>query len=258
MDNVHNEILDLYEKLYAKVNDANKSNKKTQRKGKLTICPAIKGENYQQGGLMFVGRAINSWCPLDGTVVDGKIKERIARCEKCTLDWVVGEKNWSHCKNNGCLYAQDEDRLDGRKNSTPFWQMVRYICEQRGIKENWQKQIVWSNLYKASYENGDNPTHFYDEQVALCNQILIKEIEFYNPSEIYFLTETKTRKNRTWFCKEYKGKYYKETTHFGDVYKYLREKGKNIKVFVLTRPEFQIKSELYKAKQNLEGDTIVE
>ena len=153
MDKLHNEILALYEKLYASVDKANKSNKKTQRKGKLTICPAIKGENYQQGGLMFVGRAINSWCPLDGTVVDGKIKERIARCEKCTLDWVVGENNWTHCKGD-CSYAQGEDRLDGRKNSTPFWQMVRYICEQRGIKENWQKQIVWSNLYKASYENG--------------------------------------------------------------------------------------------------------
>jgi len=134
--------------------------------------------------------------------------------------------------------------------------MIKYICEQNGITENWQKQIVWSNLYKASYENGDNPTNFYNEQVKLCNEILIKEIEFYNPSKIYFLTETKEKKNRTWFCEEYKGKYYKETTHFGDLYKYLRQKG--VKVFVLTRPEFQIKSELYKVKQNLEGDIIEE
>ena len=256
MERLPDDILNLYEELYKIVIETNKSNKKTQRKGKLTICPAIRGENYEQGGLMFVGRAINSWCPLDGTVVDGNIKERITRCEKCTLDWVVGEKNWSHCKNNGCLYAQDEDRLDGRKNSTPFWQMIKYICEQNGITENWQKQIVWSNLYKASYENGGNPTNFYNEQVKLCNEILIKEIDFYNPSKIYFLTETKEKKNRTWFCEEYKGKYYKETTHFGDLYKYLRQKG--VKVFVLTRPEFQIKSELYKVKQNLEGDIIEE
>ena len=40
------------------------------------------------------------------------------------------------------------------------------------------------------------------------------------------------------------------------MYKYLRQK--DIKVFVLTRPEFQRKSELYKAKQNLEGERIEE
>ncbi len=253
MENLPNKLLNLYEKLYTKVKEANDRNN-----DKLTICPAIKGENYQQGGIMFVGRAINSWCPLDGTVVDGQIKERIEKCEKCTLNWVVGEKNWEYCRKNECRYAQGEDRLDGRKNSTPFWQMVRYICEQRGIKENWQKQIVWSNLYKASYENGGNPTNFYEEQVDLCREILINEIEFYKPSEIYFLTESNkkhpTKKNRTWFCEEYKN----PEIQFKEVYDYLGARQKNIKVFVLTRPEFQRKSELYKEKQNLEGDIIEE
>ncbi len=251
MEIAHNEMLSLYEELYKKVIEANGTNKKTKKIGKLTICPAISGEGYERGGLMFVGRAINGWCPLEGTLVDGKIRERISRCEKCTLDWVEGENNWTNCKNNGCPYAQIEGRLDGRKTSTPFWQMIEYISKKQGLTEkDWYKKIVWSNLYKASYANGQNPSNFYEEQVKLCNEILKKEIEYYQPSKIYFLTERNrkkpTKENRTWFCEEYKG----TDLHFGAVYKYLRDR--KIEVFVLTRPEFQIKDEIYKAKQDLE------
>lgn len=258
MDNLHNEILELYQDLYKEVINANAKNKKTRKKGALTICPAITGKNYKQGGLMFVGRAINSWCPLKDTVINEVIKERIERCEKCTLNWVVGKENWKYCNENGCPYAQGEDRLDGRKNSTPFWQMVEYICAMNNITDNWQEQIVWSNLYKASYENGENPTSFYKQQIDICNELLIKEIEYYKPKSIYFITEKNTegemtKEDRVWFCEEYKN----PKIQFKKVYDYLRQQ-KDIKVFVLTRPEFQIKERIYKAKQNLEGDRIEE
>ncbi|MGN1062076.1 MAG: hypothetical protein ACI4RO_03015 [Candidatus Scatosoma sp.] len=251
------EILELYEKLYKLVDEANEKNKRTKKIGKLTICPAVSGSEYDFNGkgLMFVGRAINGWCPLNESMINTDIKTRIKRCEKCTLDWVVGKNNWTNCRNNGCPYAQAEDRLDGRKSSSPFWQMIEFISAKNGLKkDDWYKKIIWSNLYKASYTNGKNPTNFYEKQVELCNEILIKEIEYYKPLSIYFLTEKNkkqaTKENRTWFCEQYK----ETTMHFKKLYDYLRNK--NIKVFVLTRPEFQIKDELYKAKQDLEGKTI--
>ena len=244
----------LYEELYKKVNERNK----ILTDKKLTICPAIKGEGYEEGGIMFVGRAINSWCSLEESVGNGGIKNRIIACQECTLDWVVGENNWKYCIAKNCPYALKENRLDGRKSTTSFWQMVKFICEKKGLGSKWYKKIIWSNLYKASYEFGGNPINFYNEQVGVCNEILIKEIEKFKPKEIYFITERNENclelEKRTWFCKEYKGKYYDKNTHFGKVYDELAKK--DIKVFVLMRPEFKNLEKVYKTKRDVVGNKV--
>lgn len=225
-----------YIKLYEKVKKHNKSNQ-----SKLTICPAIKGKDYKKGGIMFVGRAINSWCPLDD---NEDITKRIGNCEKCTLDWVVGENQWDHCQNNNCPYSKGKIG-DYRKNYTPFWNLIRNICKENDMGEDWYKKIVWTNLYKASYKNGGNPEGFYEEQVEICNEILINDIQRYKPSKIYFITE-KNEKKRTWFCSEYKG----TNVNFKKVYDYLYD-DKNIEVYVLVRPEFKKIKDVYDKRQGL-------
>ena len=102
------EIYGFYEELYNKVKAQNEKEKVKP----LTICPAIKGEEYKEGGLMFVGRAINGWCPLSESIrVEEGIEDRIKRCEKCTLDWVVGKNTWSHCIESNCPYAKHKEIL---------------------------------------------------------------------------------------------------------------------------------------------------
>ncbi len=243
-------LYEQYENLFKIVNEYNK-----QSKAKfLTICPAIKGENYTEGGLMFVGRAINGWCPLTESMNDGKgIKERIQRCEKCTLDWVVGKNIWNHCIKSGCPYANAKNEpIDGRNKTTQFWQMVKYICKKNEIEGDWYKKIVWSNLYKASYENGGNPSGFYKDQIDICKELLINEIEIYKPKKIFFITESNrkkpTRSNRTWFCESYPDK----VTHFKKTYDYLKTKdSKFFKVYVLTRPEFHNKDSIWENIEDL-------
>lgn len=232
-----------YIKLYNQVIEKNKTNSKY---GTLTICPAIKGEKYENGGIMFVGRAVNGWCPLEGSVENNDIIARLERCEKCTLDWVKGENVWEHCVDNKCPFA-DGKKIDGRVPNSPFWQMVKHICEKNDIFDEWYKKIVWSNLYKSSYIEGGNPVDFYEEQIDFCNEILIEEIDVYKPSKIYFITENNGKKNRTWFCEEYKQN---QKINFKKVYEKLY-KNKNIEVYILTRPEFKNKDEIYAKRENL-------
>lgn len=242
-------IYECYEKLYEKLKEHNqKPNVKL-----LTICPAIKGAEYKDGGLMFVGRAINGWCPISESMGnENTIISKIKRCESCTLDWVVGENTWSHCLESDCPYAKAQsDPIDGRGKNSPFWQMVKYICKEEGITEDWYKKIVWTNLYKASYENGGNPSGFYGEQIEICNEILIEDIKRYKPKIIYFITETNRKKpmpsNRTWFCYTYPG-----GIHFKSVYDYLRDHKQGIEqVYILTRPEYHNKDEVFAGKEVL-------
>ena len=85
----------------------------------------------------------------------------------------------------------------------------------------------------------------------MCNDILINDIEQYNPSKIYFITEKNDNK-RTWFCEEYKN----PKIQFKRVYEYLKEK--NIEVYVLTRPEFHVLKTVYENRQDLKGNKIEE
>lgn len=243
------ELKNLYLDLYKKVIEKNNKNEKKV----LTICPAIKGEQYKNGGIMFVGRAINGWCPLQGSVKDDDIISRLEKCEGCTLDWVVGENTWTHCVNNCCPFAR-EGKTDGRASLSPFWQMVKFLCEKENLGEQWYKKIIWSNLYKASYVIGGNPVDFYKDQIKECNDILIEDIKENKPSKIYFITEKNSADNkskRTWFCDKYKD----QGLTFKSVYEYLEKNGQ-IKVFVLTRPEFQDKDEIYKNMENLNKEKV--
>ena len=245
----------LYEALYKKVDDKNRN--PNMRRGELTICPAIKGAEYANGP-MFIGRAINSWCPLKGSIDEKEtFFNRLKRCEQCTLDWVNGENVWDHCINHGCIFANNK-RTDGRDKLSPFWQMVKYIYKEQYNNhiedKKWYKKILWSNLYKASYVSGGNPDGFYKNQVLICNAILILEIILYKPSDIYFITEKNGKApgkdSRTWFCSQEYG----TAVNFQEVYDFLINSEWRDKVFVLNRPEFQEKQNVWDAKEDLNGN----
>ena len=248
MDVLIDECKDLYKRLFEEVKKFNK-----KHNNKLTICPSIEGKEYQSGGIMVCGRAINGWCPIDESVDNDDIIERLKKCSSCGLEWVIGENNWEHCRDK-CKFASD-DKIDGRRSSSPFWLMVKYILgKEYGVSdenaEEYIDKIVWTNLYKVSYEDGGNPEYFYKPQIKICNEILIKEIECYMPKKIYFITERKncvSKDKRTWFCEHYKKD---EELNFKAVYDYLDKKSE-IEVYVLCRPEFHKKEEVFNDKKEL-------
>ena len=246
---------------YIKLFDKVKYRNATHRHRPLTICPSVFGgyDSYHkdgclQGKPLFVGRAVNGWCALDDDCCVDEFLDRLHKCEQCGLGWVVGDGNWNNCRENGCPVASASDAIDGRMNYTPFWQMVRFICEVENYnyKDKWYKNIVWTNLYKASYALGGNPTDFYKEQIDLCNNILIEEIKMYQPCKIYFITEVNRRKNkqkRTWFCRE-------NDICFKRVYDYLKKNKLDDRVVVLTRPEFHNLQKIWDNREDLDGNKL--
>lgn len=246
------ELKNIYKKLYKNVNDLNKERRKQDRVDFLTICPAIKGELYdtQNKKFMFVGRAINGWCELPDNESD--FQKMLDTCtNKCGLGWVIGQWDWYKC--DGCKYAEtkakEKEGVYSNRTNSPFWQLVKYICEQEGIGDCWYKKILWSNLYKASYLNGGNPYDYYEQQILYCNEILNKEIEIYKPTKIFFITENFSMLKNckcTWFCKEYVKK---SILNFRSVYNTIKEKG--VETYILSRPEFKSKEKVYQNRKNI-------
>lgn len=237
--------------------------KKFNGKKKLTICPAIHGGDYFNSDsctkIMFVGRAINGWCETCERDFETFIKF-IGHCNgNCSLDWVVGENYWSNC--NKCPIAENNNRDANAESAkkfvfkSHFWQLIKYICiKENDLTENdWYKRIVWTNLHKASYSTGGNPpSSFYRKpSVEYCDNILKKEIEYYKPDKIYFITEKRGKlsdrafsctspNNDVWFDKE---------SQFPETYEFLCKSG--IEVFILERPEQQKRSDVCDGKRNL-------
>lgn len=236
-----NEMQELYKQLAQKVLEHNKNMR--GKKGAITICPAIKGNDYDKNAevrLMFIGRAINGWCYLNENDNSNNVVDRLNNCENCGLGWVKNNWNWDKCGDCDIAKQKLENGIYNNRISSPFWNMVHYICKQHNITEdNWYNQIVWSNLYKASYADGGNPDGFYKEQIEQCNKILIEEITEFNPTHIYFITESAKNLNNnkpTWFCEEYK---YDKELNFKKVYEFLFNEGnKHIEVNICARPEF--------------------
>lgn len=72
------------------------------------------------------------------------------------------------------------------KNSA-FFRIFKRIGEITDT-ENWHKQMAWSNLYKASFEEGNPNAQLKNEQYEYCVKILKAEIEYLSPRFVIFLT----------------------------------------------------------------------
>ena len=251
------ELKQQYQQLIKAVNNFNKN--KTKR---LTICPTMAGSENAE--IMIVGRAINGWCSIkqvckDSTKsIDEQALEMVNRCSKCNLDWVVGENYYNKCQENNCPYAIKQKNEDKREKKSAFWRFAKLIVKnyfedinKEFIEGEWQKEIIWTNLYKASYEDGGNPKGFYEAQVSMCDHILKREIELYQPQIIFFVTEKNHRGNNkeidfSWFVEK----------DFSNTYKLIREFDADddeygCKVYVTKRPEYRKIEEVYNEKKSL-------
>lgn len=251
-----------YAELVKAVTEFN-SNEKNKDK-QLTICPAMAGSETAK--IMIVGRAINGWCSIKQVCkestksIEEQTLEMVNRCGKCNLDWVVGENYYTKCIDNHCRYAQeqykknkDRDKKKSAYQRYAFWQFAKLIVKKyfkdnkkEFIKGEWQKEIIWTNLYKASYEDGKNPKGFYEAQKSMCDKILKMEIELYQPEAIFFITEKNYKADKekfgfSWFVEK------------DFPYTYDLIKGNNLKseVFVTKRPERRKIEEVYGKKVQL-------
>lgn len=248
---------------YAKlIKEVTEFNSNENNKDKLTICPAMAGSENAE--IMIVGRAINGWCSIkqvckDSTKsIEEQTLEMVNRCGKCNLDWVVGKNYYTKCKDNHCSYAEEQKDEDKREKNSAFWRFAKLIVnkyfedeKKKFIEGEWQKEIIWTNLYKASYENGGNPINFYSNQVDMCDNILKREIELYRPKIIFFITEKNHRNDKekfdfSWFVEK----------DFPNTYKFIKEFNAEdnefgCSIFVTKRPECRKIEDVYNEKNFL-------
>ncbi len=242
-----NEMNDELKRLYKQLAESViKYNKGKAENKQLTICPAIRGS--ETANIMVVGRAINGWCGIADLNNANQVVDQIENCSNIGLDWVCDALNsYVNCNKLNCPKAQNG--CSKAPQNSPFWKLVKYINNDVNKGENkddaWQENIIWSNLFKASFKDGGNPpNNFYRKQTQLCQKILQKEIEEYKPRYIFFITEKNSEEfTTTWLCKQYrdrKGSY----DAFRDIIEYLKHNYPDNSL-VCTRPEFHDISEIY-------------
>ena len=104
-----------------------------------TFC-AQWGEDYQEGGIMFMGRAVNDWKAQGDRNTEGL--------------FTLGSSNQIFMCDDQVKWVETE-RYDKK---SAFWRVVKSVSQQIiNDKDGWYKHIVWSNLYKLSPTGGGNP-----------------------------------------------------------------------------------------------------
>ncbi len=142
---------------------------------------AQKGRDYDNN-LMVVGRAVNGWYnefDLHGLNSELMVESIFNKSNEsnCPLKWV--EESWG--KTEGY-----------NTKSSAFWRVIKKIAQnlnETSSNNGWASKIVWSNLYKVAPSDKGNPSDsLCDYQFRACNELLLTEIEEYQPSLIIFFT----------------------------------------------------------------------
>lgn len=161
MRNLKERIFSLYEELA-----------KIDRESEYETFCAQWGEEYKQGGVMFVGRAVNDWVTqgdrnTSGMFKDGSTNQAFARADQ--MKWVEDKQYYK---------------------VSAFWRVVKAIIQNTICAGNdWYKHAVWSNLYKLSPTGGGNPSNsLCKKQLEICIDIFKKEIETFDPKFIVCLS----------------------------------------------------------------------
>lgn len=126
-------------------------------------------------GIIFVGKAVNSWInsETDINILFGKSEDRIfARDDQ--MEWVHKSEN-------------DHENYNTKKSA--FWRLVKGISKRFYSKEDWFSYVAWSNLCKiAPFEGGNPNDSLYYEQLESCCKILEKEVQVLSPKFVVMLT----------------------------------------------------------------------
>ena len=136
-----------------------------------TFC-AQWGEEYKQGGVMFVGRAVNDWVTQGDRNTSGMFE--------------YGSTNQAFARADQMKWVEDKQYY----KVSAFWRVVKAIIQNTICAgSEWYKHTVWSNLYKLSPTGGGNPSNFLcKKQLEICIDIFKQEIETFDPKFIICLS----------------------------------------------------------------------
>ena len=154
---------------------------------------SMQGKYYSKNErkFMLIGRATNGWGSLDT-----QSKQSFGTDAESQFNSL---NRWRWIESiNGTLYSthdRDETNLAKRYciDKKPYWAYTKAIWTQLpGLihdDEIWMENIAWSNLYKVSPPQSDNPDwHSQEIQREACKEILKKELEVYQPTHILVIT----------------------------------------------------------------------
>lgn len=151
------------------------------RDKELTSAPCFAGEYYgnEKTKIMIVGRAVNGWevdfedCTSHDAVVTSVLDQR-NRMDDFASEYIVGEDGKKY------YYAK-----------SPFLRMMRQLVGAfTGTEENWQRRLVWSNLFKVAPRNGGNPSwKMIRDDIPLYWELLRREILQNKPNAVVFVTD---------------------------------------------------------------------
>ena len=144
--------------------------------------------NENKKKLLLIGRAPNGW----GSLLTANADAFAEDAQRQFND--VHRFNWIESV-NGTLYSTHDRQNKNRYciDTKPFWYYAREIWQALSGEARdyyiWTENIAWSNLYKVSPAQSDNPS---SESMILqrpaCIDILKRELELYAPTHILLLT----------------------------------------------------------------------
>lgn len=221
----------LYRQLYLDL-ISRKYRKLVNEKDELAIHVPIIGKNYctRKNRLMWVGRAVNGWYPVDLCCGEQHFIEHV----NAQLDSPDRFSFLIRTENNRRLYQY-----------SPFWRTCKLICRSLHLsafnENDWFESIVWTNLYAATPYIGGNPNHsLRSAQKTTCGKLLKTQIDTYKPTHIVFVTDW------DWFA-DFNSPAKEEAPLFPNIDKINFGNGVvvgcgyigNIPVFVTRRPEYK-------------------
>lgn len=160
------------------------------RDGNLTAYMPRRGNLAGDNSpLMVVGRAVNGWgdqFAASDCNSPRRVDEIVAGAQGAAQDAHGDQMSW--VRNNW----REGDPTGYRTNSSAFWRVIRRIVLEivdDATDDDWSSYLVWSNLYKVSPASGGNPsTKLCNAQQAACANMLVREIEYFQPQMVLFLT----------------------------------------------------------------------
>lgn len=145
------------------------------RRGKVCVFFPRAGSNYFdiKERILFIGKSVNGWIT-----------------NELNVDLLFDPNNPARIVNiDGKLFWQENNKQSYNINRSAFCRFLIKIASRYLKKKDWRDDIAWTNLYKISPWEGGNPSASLRKlQEKICVEILQKEIEYFNPKFVIFLT----------------------------------------------------------------------
>lgn len=177
-------MTDLYRQLYGILN-AEHSSIKMPADGVSVLYP-MAGARFegQSIKLMLIGRAANGW----DEGYNGKISEEAF--VRRAVDALNSREGFSWIHGNS---EKNQKGYNIRRSA--FWRTARGVfarlnaLTEAQLPCDWYEGVVWHNLYCVVPQTSGNPSAaLAHAQLELCRQLLIKQIAFYQPTHLLFVT----------------------------------------------------------------------